>query len=257
MKTEEKAAAPAVLLQITDPHLHADAAGKMRGVVTYESFVDVLERARQDGQWRPDAIIATGDLVQDESREGYERFRETLSGLGVPVYCIPGNHDNPGLLAEVLSDHPFQVGGSAAVGAWHLVMLDTFAQGKDSGEVGEAGLAELDRELSRHRDRPTLICLHHQPVPMGSDWLDSVGLVDADRFLAVTDRHPQVRGIVWGHVHQASDRHRGSVRLLSTPSTCAQFLPRSSTFALDTAPPGYRWITLQPDGSIDTTIGWL
>jgi Icc protein len=257
MKTEEQAAAPAVLLQITDPHLHANAAGKMRGVVTYETFVAVLEQARRDAHWPPDAIVATGDLVQDESREGYERFRSALNGFDLPVYCIPGNHDDPELLAAVLSDRPFQVGGHATVGAWRLVLLDTFAPGEDSGRVGEAGLADLDRLLTRNPDQPTLICLHHQPVPMGSDWLDSVGLVDATAFLAITDRHPQVRGIVWGHVHQACDRRRGDVRLLSTPSTCAQFVPESRTFALDSAPPGYRWITLHPDGSIETTVGWL
>ena len=70
-------------------------------------------------------------------------------------------------------------------------------------------------------------------------------------------RHPGLRAILWGHVHQASDRVRQGVRLLSTPSTCAQFLPGSATFAMDTRPPGYRWLDLHDDGRIETRIVWL
>jgi Icc protein len=257
MKTEETKAAPTVLLQLTDPHLHANAASRMRGVNTYDSFVAVLAQAQRDHHWPPDAIIATGDLVQDESREGYERFRSCLDRLGVPVFCIPGNHDDPELMAEVLAGPPFQVCGDAALGAWRLIFLSTYIKGDDAGAVGEAGLAELDRKLSAYPSEPTLICMHHQPVPMGSAWLDGVGLKDAADFLVVADRHKQLRGIVWGHVHQALDRHRGDVRLLSAPSTCAQFLPKNDVFALDSLPPGCRWISLHQDGRIETSLDWL
>jgi Icc protein len=75
--------------------------------------------------------------------------------------------------------------------------------------------------------------------------------------LSVIDAHDNVRGVVWGHVHQASDRSRGPVRLLSTPSTCAQFLPNSEFFALDERPPGLRWIQLFPNGEIQSRIDWI
>lgn len=257
MKTEEPKTAPAVLLQITDPHLHANAASRMRGVNTYDTFLAVLDQAQQDCRWPPDAIVATGDLVQDESREGYQRFKACLDKLGVPVFCIPGNHDDPALMTEVLAEPPFQVCGDAALGAWRLIFLSTYVSGEDSGAIGKSGLDDLGRKLAAHPDRPTLICMHHQPVPMGSAWLDGVGLMDAAEFLSVTDRHAQIRGIVWGHVHQASDRYRRDVRLLSAPSTCAQFLPKNDFFALDNSPPGCRWISLHPDGRIETELDWL
>ena len=47
---------------------------------------------------------------------------------------------------------------------------------------------------------------------------------------------------------------RNDVRLLSTPSTCIQFEPQSEDFSIDTLAPGYRWLTLNPDGSLDTGI---
>src|SRR5262245_137029 len=99
------------LLQISDTHLHAAADSRMRGVTTYATFLAVLEHAQRDRRWPVDAILATGDIVQDESRAGYERFRASLEPLGVPVYSIPGNHDDPKLMGEILASGSFQLGG--------------------------------------------------------------------------------------------------------------------------------------------------
>ena len=66
-----------------------------------------------------------------------------------------------------------------------------------------------------------------------------------------------MRAIVWGHVHQAYEGLRKGVRMLATPSTCAQFLPHAEDFALDRRPPAYRTLELRPDGSLLTEIVWL
>ncbi|MEO8224003.1 MAG: metallophosphoesterase [Gammaproteobacteria bacterium] len=243
------------ILHITDPHLHAQRTARMRGVNTDETLVRTLAQALADPR-PPDAVLATGDLVQDESRAGYDRFRELLVTAGVPVYCIPGNHDSPVVMQEVLSTPPFQFGGTAQHGDWSIILLNSCAPNDDGGVLPPAELAFLERALAASGEH-CLIALHHQPVPMGSRWLDSVPLRNASDFLAICDRYAQVRGIAWGHVHQASDRDRRGVRLLSTPSTCSQFLPACANFALDTRPPGYRWIDLHADGSIDTSVVWV
>jgi Icc protein len=257
MTTGKDGAGPVVLLQITDPHLHAAADSRMRGVVTFDTFLTVIEQMQRDERWPPDAILATGDLVQDESRGGYRRFRSSLGDLGVPIYCVAGNHDDPALMHEILGQPPFQVDGEATLGAWLVIFLNTHVPGEDSGTVAEGDLARLQRRLAENPDKHVLICMHHQPVPMGSAWLDGVALSNAKALLEIVDRHAHVRGLVWGHVHQSSDRYRGNLRLLSTPSTCAQFLPGSDFFALDNRPPGYRWIALHPDGRIDSGVQWL
>lgn len=248
---------PVVLLQITDTHLHATADSRMRGVVTYETLLSVLDQARGNARWPPDAIVVTGDIVQDESRAGYERFRDTMKPFDLPVFCLPGNHDDPQLMAEVLAGHPFQVCGDATIAGWTLLFLNTFVRGDDGGRLGVAALAALDQTLAACPDHHALICLHHQPLPMGSAWLDGVGLRDAESFLACIGRHDHLRGVLWGHVHQASDRDRDGVRFLSTPSTCSQFRPNSEFFALDSQPPGLRWLTLEPDGHIETVVDWV
>ena len=85
---------------------------------------------------------------------------------------------------------------------------------------------------------------------MRSDWLDQVGLSDADEFMALVREHANVRGVLWGHVHQSLDSFIHGVRFMASPATCAQFLPGSDDFAIDNRPPGYRVLELMPDGAI-------
>ena len=249
--------APAVLLQITDTHLCARTDSVLRGRVTETSFAAVLEHARNDPRWPPDAMVVTGDIVHDESRAGYRRFGRTLEALGLPVYCVPGNHDDPSLMAECLTAPRFQICGDTRLGAWRAILLSTFLEGEVGGALGAPGLARLEETLERHSREHTLICLHHQPLPIGSAWLDAIGLRDAAQFLETVWRHDQVRAVLWGHVHQASDRRLNGVRFLSCPSTCAQFRPHSREFAVDNRPPGLRWLELWPDGGLTTEVGWV
>jgi len=228
----------------------------MRGVNTYDTFRAVITHAMNE-PGSPDAIIATGDLVQDETRTGYERFRGTLEEYEIPVYCIPGNHDSPTTMVEVLNDPPFQVGGCVRLGNWSIILLNSFSRGDDGGRLSISELSRLRETLTENESSHTLICIHHHPVAMGSRWLDGVALRNADDFFDIVEQYAQVRAILWGHVHQASDRRRKGVRLMSTPSTCSQFLPNSDDFALDGQSPGYRWLELRGNGTMDTEVVWL
>jgi 3',5'-cyclic-AMP phosphodiesterase len=245
------------LLQISDTHLHATRAARMRGVNTYDTFRAVLDCALASDDWPPDAVLVSGDIVQDESREGYELFRSEMQGLGVKVLCLPGNHDDPKLMDEILSGGSFQFCGTFRLGSWSLILLNSFLTGEDAGGLGARRLEALAGALRDHASQHVLVCMHHQPLNMGSAWLDGVGLRDGDRFLEIVDANANVRGVLWGHVHQASDRTRGSVRFLSAPSTCSQFLPSSDFFAIDSRPPGMRWLRLYPDGRLDTSVVWV
>jgi Icc protein len=245
------------VLQISDSHLHAAADSRMRGVTTYATFLSVLEHAKRDRRWPADVIIATGDIVQDESRAGYERFRASLEPLGVPVISIPGNHDDPKLMAEILSGGSFQFGGELRRGPWSLVLLSTYLAGEDAGGLGGARLTGLRKALAAHAGQNVLVAMHHHPLPMGSTWLDGVALRDAAAFWEIIDAHANVKVVACGHVHQASERQRNHVKFVSTPSTCAQFLPGSEFFALDERPPGLRWLELHKDGRVATEVAWV
>ena len=240
------------LLQFSDPHLFARADGALRGVVTRSALQEVLQHARAH-HWNADALLLTGDLVNDDPG-GYASVRELFGNLGKPVYCAPGNHDDLTVMRRELQAAPFQVGGYSDLGAWRIILLDSCVPRQAHGRLAAAELARLDAALASAGERHVLIGLHHHPVRMGSRWLDSVGLQNPEDLFAITDRYPQVRVVLWGHVHQNFDSRRKGVRLLAVPSTCAQFLPHADQFALDPSPPGYRRLTLRADGSIDTDV---
>lgn len=244
------------VLQITDTHLHATKDSRMRGVRTFDTYCAVLDMALS-GPTRPDCIVVTGDVCQDESREGYSHLRDSLKDVGVPVIVTSGNHDDPAMLAEVLDSSPFLVDRSVRFDHWSVIAVSTHLMGEDAGGLGERRLASLKRVIDEHADQNVLVCMHHHAVPMGSRWLDAVALRDADAFLQMIDSCRNVRAVTSGHVHQASERDRNGVTFFTAPSTCSQFLPGSEFFALDERPPGCRWFTLAADGSYDSSVQWL
>ena len=142
----------------------------------------------------------------------------------------------------------------ASCGNWVIVFLDSTIAGSDAGHLLESELQRLDSTLDETPNSHALVCLHHQPLPIGSRWLDSMAVDNPESFFSVIDRHPQVRGILWGHVHQRYESRRDNVKLIATPSTCVQFAPHSDEFTIDRIAPGYRWLRLHPDGEIETEV---
>ena len=244
------------IVQFTDMHLYADTRRDLLGVPTEQSFIDTMQQARRD-HWPVDLVLATGDLVHDLEAVTYQRLHAHLAALGAPVYCLPGNHDDPALMRAHLCSGSVQMSKSVDHGVWRIVLLDSKLPGSEGGHLAAGELTQLEDLLSSAADRHVLVCLHHNPVPIGSPWLDTMMVDNAAEFFAVLDRHPQVRAVLWGHVHQEYDQIRRGVRLLASPSTCIQFQPQSAGFALDEAPPGYRWLELHANGVIETGIARL
>ena len=96
---------------------------------------------------RPDVVLATGDLVDRGEAGEYERLREQLEPLRMPVYLVPGNHDDRVVLPQVLDRHRYlpQDGGflQYAVEDWpvRLVALDTLIPGESGGRLCAERLA--------------------------------------------------------------------------------------------------------------------
>lgn len=245
------------VLQFTDCHLMSDPEAVLRGIRTLPALQACIDSARER-HLPADAIAVTGDLVQDDPG-GYGLLELLLEPLGTPVLLIPGNHDLPVELGQRLSHPPFQVGSEWTAGDWVVVMLGTwFPESKNGeGRLGEVQLEHLEATLAQHRDRHALVCLHHQPLPMESRGIDELGLMDREGFVRVIDRHPNVKGVAWGHAHQSLDVLSRGIRWMCTPATCMQFKPRQPGFEVDDRPPGYRVIDLLPDGGIVTEVVWL
>lgn len=245
--------APLRLLQLTDLHLYADPGGRLLGQNTRRTFEMVVDLARKRF-WPPDVTLLTGDLVHDSAPDGYRYLKQQLDAQGIPFFCVPGNHDLPHLIDSMLSAGSGDTVRGLQRNGWNLLLLDSTLRSSEGGHLSRSQLDGLAHALEAHRDLHTLIGLHHQPVPVGSTWLDSMVLDNADDLFAIIDRHPQVRLVLCGHIHQAFNARRGDQLLLGSPSTCIQFLPKTEQFALDSLTPGFRWLELFADGRIETGI---
>jgi Icc protein len=247
------------LVQFSDTHLLEDPAGAIRGVRTLPRLQACIAHAQR--HFAPfDAVLLTGDIVHDEPA-AYGFVDLLFSDFGIPVLVIPGNHDVPAEMYRRFANAPFQVGGEwLSSNGWQVLLLESwFAESSNGeGQLGAPQLGEVERALAVSTAPHALVVLHHPPVPMDSPGLDELGLLDGPELSAAVARHPRVRGVCWGHAHQALDLYRpGDVRFMCTPATCMQFKPRSANFEIDDRPPGYRVLDLHADGSIASEVVWL
>ncbi len=248
----ERTARPLTLLQLTDLHLCADPGSSLLGVPTDASFRAVLARAAADFP-QASACLLTGDLSDDGSAAAYQRLAQHLQAAPWPAVWLPGNHDDNPALQAVAGD------GLAAAralrgGGWRVILLDSSQPHEVGGTLGDAEYRHLELALEDADDEPVLVVLHHPPASCGAAWLDRQQVSDGERFWTVLARHPTVRAVLCGHIHQEIDRPERGLRLLASPSTCVQFAPGSAHFRLDRSAPGYRWLTLHPDGRLDSGV---
>ena len=236
--------------------MFADSDSSLRGTVTHTSLQQVLEHIQASG-WNADMVAMTGDLIQDDSREAYDRFCESMMPLGLPVYCIPGNHDIRDIMKDALAGPEFHYCESVVKGPWLITGIDSCIDDDAAGRVDDHEMERLEKILSETEAEHVLICLHHPPLPVGSQWLDQVGLKNGEEFLRLIARTGKVRAAIFGHVHQAFEGSHESIQIIGTPSTCRQFKLASDEFALDDNPPAYRRVSLHSDGSVATELIWL
>jgi len=241
----------AELLQITDTHIFADENDTFDDVDTQASLNEVLDLARENN-WPVDTILATGDLVHDARTIAYERLLEVFTSVEKPVFCLPGNHDSPDLMHKLLNINNVHTSKSIELGAWVIIMLDSFLLNTHAGQLQQDELDLLGELLEKYQHKHVLVCLHHPPVEIGSDWMDGMRLNNPQEFFAVLDRYHHVKAVLWGHIHQEFNAERNGVQLMATPSTCVQFMPESGEYRKDGRAAGYRYLKLHSDGEIET-----
>ena len=243
------------IVQITDPHLFQDTNGELLGINTQASFSQVLSEIQQQ-QYDYDLVLATGDLVQDNSDEGYLRFRQEVKALNNKmVFWIPGNHDFQPKMFEILKEDSVSAKKHILLGdKWQILLLDSQVQGVPHGQLEAEELDWLKLKLQEYPERYSLVVLHHHLLSTGSAWLDQHNLRNANELAEVLAPFKNVKALLYGHIHQQVDSEWLGYQVMATPSTCIQFKADSNTFALDVAQPGWREIDLHADGHIETRV---
>lgn len=247
---------PIKLVQITDTHLYGVDHGTLLKMNTLDSLHHVIKMVTQN-ESEIDLVLATGDIAQDASIAAYEKFLQAIKPLQSPCRWIPGNHDVATVMEFVAKDAELCT-KTKQIKNWYVIMLDSSIVGQVHGRLSEDELeflqAELDFVAANQSIDHCMICLHHNPVPGTAEWMKDIGLQNDERFLKLIESVKKVKAVAYGHIHQALDFEQQGIRFFCTPSTCIQFKPDASGFALDDVNPGYRRFELNEDGSIESKV---
>jgi len=241
------------LLQLSDCHLQPDTSETYRGINPHQHLQRLLSVARD---WQPDLLVLSGDLVERAQAQVYQRLNDLLQQTGIPVLAFPGNHDDPDMLRAQLQAPVLDHSNPQQHGDWQLAWLDSNVPGQPHGMLDAQRLgvlSALDPEL------PTLLFMHHQPVPVGTPWIDRFACRNSEVLWQWLQHQPHnVHAICFGHIHhgwqgvQQIGEH--SIGLYGAPSTSACVIPGSEHFTLDVRGPRMRWLQLGPGECLRTGL---
>lgn len=204
-----------VLAQISDPHIRADT----------EAPTLALKRAMEGARrYGAEAILLTGDLVNDEKPEEYTELARALAAPPAPVFVLPGNHDDRSLIRDSFADHRYLPRGENLsyvidMYAVRIVMVDQICPSQTHGEFTAELAAWLDATLAAAPQKPTLVALHHPPFATHDILFDKIALHHQDRFAEVIAKHRQVQRIVCGHHHRVAIGQVAHAPAIIAPST--------------------------------------
>jgi 3',5'-cyclic-AMP phosphodiesterase len=196
-----------ILAQLSDPHMRLGEGGPEAEASLAAGVAAVLAMLPH-----PDAVLVTGDLADTGAPEEYERVRELLAPLPMPVHPMVGNHDDRDALRECFAvdgrdtgapGAPFQY--TAEVPGLRLVVCDSTIPGHEEGSFDAERRAWLATELAVAPEATTIVAIHHPPVLTTFPAFDEIGIPDADR-AGIADllaANPQVGRVICGHVHRA------------------------------------------------------
>lgn len=191
------------IIQITDIHLvpsgerlfDSDPAERLevclRDIVAHHSDADLC--------------VLTGDLAHHGQRSAYQRLREALKVLPMPVRLLIGNHDDRGEFRKVFPEAPIDDSGfiqsSLDTPAGRFLFLDTNQSDSHAGLYCEARKAWLTARLQEAGDRPVYLFMHHHPFPVHLRSVDDIMLEDGTALGKLLEEH-NVRHLFFGHIHR-------------------------------------------------------
>lgn len=191
-----------LIAQVSDVHLGFAPGGRDE---PNRIRLDTVVAALIDARPAPDILFVTGDLTEHGDVASYQQVREAFAGIGCPVHYMVGNHDRRAQFEQIWPDRYADGFLQYVVDTPELrfLVLDTLEEGRHGGGFCAVRAAWLRARLSEAPDRPTLILLHHPPMPVGIAWMDC----DPDepwiaRLSAALDGNDQVIGLITGHLHR-------------------------------------------------------
>lgn len=243
-------------VQISDTHISPDPEyGKKRSSLGTQASASVLVKAVNDLPFPVDFVLHTGDVAYDPDATAYQTAHEVLSQIRFPVYYIPGNHDHRLEMQRLLLGHAepqpsfyytFEINGV------QVICLDSNGPAEPPrGNIIPEQLAWLDALCDADDQRPLVVAVHHNALPVGSPWLDDYMRITNGEALHQTllKARSRLRGVFFGHVHQNIQMYKDDILYTSALSSWCQFnsWPGSTDTVEDMSAPGFNVVSLTAD----------
>ena len=236
-----------LLAQVSDMHIKAGGKLSYRVVDTESSLARCVAHVMKLPQV-PDAILFTGDLTDFGKPEEYDNLARLLAPLPMPVFLMPGNHDDPGTMRAKFPAHAYLRQRAGRLDyvvddfPVRIVALDSTVPQASGGVIDDAQLAWLDGTLARS-GKPTIVALHHPPFWTGIGHMDNIGLANPDSLERVIAKHRHVERVLSGHLHRTIFKRFGGTIASTSPSPSHQVAldlhdDAASRFMME--PPGFQ-----------------
>jgi 3',5'-cyclic AMP phosphodiesterase CpdA len=212
-----------LIAQITDVHIgfepdNPDEFNRKR----LDAVLDTLIH----GPNRPDLLIATGDITDRGDADSYRRLGNALSRCPFPVWPSVGNHDlrdNFSAQFPGLRDENGFIQYVVDLPELRLITIDTLEEGRHGGAFCDARARWLSDRLGEAPDRPTYIIMHHPPVEVGLEWMNTDHREPwVARFAGAIADHRQLRGLICGHLHRSITASWNGLTISICSSTAPQ-----------------------------------
>ena len=228
-------------IQISDSHI--DDEKNVWGTDSQKNLSSVVKSIASRNY---NALIISGDLTHNGTSSSYSIFKEIAKPISANLSVVPGNHDNKLNLSSAFSQNYLT---KLTIADWEIISMDSVQDNKTSGFLRKDELKLLTENILSSTKKFIVLCLHHPPISMESNWDDQKSLENPDDFFNTIDKFSNIKAVIWGHAHQGSEFNRNDVKLFSCPSTTLQFNGPEMI--------GYNHFNLSDEGEINCETVWL
>jgi len=244
------------IVQITDTHLFADQATELLGFYTHHLLVNIVDHVVCNPSIKPDLLLVTGDISEDESKKSYQLALSQFERLQCPIYWIHGNHDDEATLKAVFDRSPSAKKlTQLTIPGWDFISVNTCRPGFGEGYIEDKEYQDFLLKIKTAKSNNTKIAvvMHHHPAPVNTPSIDEYMLRGGSKFLELIKQHPEIKLVICGHVHGDYKIAYDGFSIETCPATCFQY--RKWMGELETENKrGYKIFQFNPDLYTSSTI---
>lgn len=213
-----------VIAQLTDLHIapEDDPVFHMN-TARLEACLDRISEMKR----QPDLLLLTGDLTEHGDDKSLEFLLDRVNQSGLNFRVALGNHDvlqnNTQAIRQKYALPKDWTGSMSGNTKLRVLIADSCKMGRHGGFLDEEDLGGIRRLLDTDPETSTLLAIHHPPLKIGIDWMDTaLDMAWTKKLEQIVKDNRQIIGIVCGHVHTSAHTSFGDVRLCLTPAVAAR-----------------------------------